>query len=291
MIDEVFFLLLEGVMITMIAVGVLVGVWPFARHVARWYDHEKRKKARKRKGGLKQDTVVVDFMPLDYLTKSIIKHYLLTRQFRYDKGTYVPFNESPLDSFLHQEERKSLLALLKHENESEDMLNWVIKDWTRFYELMKEMNELDKVWEALNTRDTEWRSIRLKKHFAETRHLISLIREICVPNMTPSTHEPVVVSSPSAAYAVRDEQDVVLNRFDELASGVSGVSYLKAPYTEMIELLEERDELMPDVIEKAEQTLRDIEGLIEERRHQDKVEKALRDHEHIQNIRRSAGLR
>lgn len=82
-----------------------------------------------------------------------------------------------------------------------------------------------------------------------------------------------------------------MTRFEQLTLGVSGVSHLRAPYTEMLDLLKEKDRLSPDVVEHANQTIQDIEDAILEKWEQDMKDKAWRDNQHILMVRQSAGLR
>lgn len=237
-------------------------------------DKKNRERTVDRK---KQDIAIIEQMGLKEEDKKILKFYLGDRGFRYFREEWFPFNESPLSHFLIREEEEALLALIKHEEEDEGMMGWVVNDIRMFDELNRHTKTLQKLHNLkfMNGYSEGERLLIQRECFKELKPLLAHIHEKCEPKSTVVRTESILLG---------------VARFDQLASGVSGVSHLKAPYTEMLELLEEKDQLMPDVIQKAEQTLEEIEGLIEMKRHQAKIEKSWRDNEHILNIRQSIGL-
>ena len=249
----------------------------------------------KRKEELYQrDMETLRGMILKRKEKTAIRHYLKRTSFRYYQKFVPTLEKTTISDFLTEKEERGLVNLIHRRGEPHmrDFLDWRVKDWSRFPQLMEHVDDLSSITLWLDTSGTSHENIHLIWSHDRAEPILELIQEVCEP--TPEEHlsEPARPESdvPSEPSLIEMGASVGMARFEELTEGVSGVSHLRTPYLEMLELLDEKDRLMADVIEKAKQTLQDIEGLIEARRHQDKVEKALRDSQHIQNIRRSAGL-
>lgn len=77
--------------------------------------------------------------------------------------------------------------------------------------------------------------------------------------------------------------------FDDLLDGVSGMSHLRVPYVEMVELMENPDS-DEEIKEFSRLTIEEIRGLIEQKREQERTEKVEREKKFIEDVRHSIGL-
>lgn len=244
-------------------------------------------KVRSKRECFKRDRQAVERLPIKAVSKKIIWHYLQERDFSHTDNRYIPLTERPISSFMYQEERSAFIALLEFQNESTEMMNWVVKDWDYFYDLMKGFDALEDIWNGLNSlkkERTRHSECKLEEEFMKMAPLTELVKRVCRPK--GATDSPRMLADATE----ETFPSMGSNRFEKLTEGVSGVSHLRAPYTEMVELLNDKENLMPEVIEQAEKTIEDIEQIILTKQHKDKMDKAWRDAAHIQQIRESVGL-
>lgn len=240
--------------------------------------------------------VLRDFHP-DEMTKVMDEFHHQARKDKWDGKTdreigyrYLSdgtedLSEAKVMHFLLQKEREGLHYLLKKYDVKEGCLSSTVQDWWSFTEFMHYRPILEDLGDALTnkayTEDEREFLLEIEQEFSDD--ILHLFTKMCkeASGREQVNGLPTAVSLPPLSPR---------KPFKELTHGVHGMDYLWAAYEEMLDVTNSRESVSPDVVEMAERTLDEIEGLVEARRQELDEDKRLRDQTHVRYVRQSIGL-
>lgn len=162
-------------------------------------------------------------------------------------------------------------------------LNAQIQDWSKIPSVYEYVTVLGvTTWLKHNLKLTDQTKEQLlENNTTKAMPLLDLIRECSASDELVEETARVGEEHPLFSDANRS--------FDDLLDGVSGMSHLRVPYVEMVELLENPDS-DEEIKEFSRLTIEEIRGLIEQKREQERREKVERERKFIEDVRNSIGL-
>ena len=238
-----------------------------------------------------EDERFVESLPLKKSVRNVILEAVSRRyDFPMDSRDLRQIQDLRIGDLFSGEEKWALDRLISLESDGKEKdevdLNARIQEWSKIPAIIEYASLLGGLTQTKHNRflpDLDKEELIMKKTVA-AMPVLERIRECCLSKEKSecASHEGSDASeTPLLSHANRS--------FDSLLKGVSGMSHLRVPYVEMIELLENPDS-DEEIQELSRRTLGEIEGLIERKREQERLEKIEREKKFIGDVRHAIGL-